>query len=68
MLETPEHALHMSIQDAIAVMATHCRMTVRVARFFGARWGKRKNITHLYKEIWKDARAEVSLGWLLVQG
>src|SRR5438552_18449380 len=68
MPEAPEHALHMSIQDVIALMATHCRMTVRVARFFGARWGKRKDITHLYKGIWKDARAEVSLGWLSSSG
>jgi hypothetical protein len=69
MLEAPEHALHISIQYVIALRATHCRVTVRFARLFGARWGKRKNITHLYKEIWKDARAEESLGFgFLVQG
>jgi hypothetical protein len=68
MLEAPEQALHMSIQQVIALRATHCRITVRDARVFGARWGKRKNITHLDKGIWKDARAEESLGWLSSSG
>ena len=48
MLEAPEHALHISIQHVIAQRAAHCRMTVRFALFFGAKRGKRKNITHLY--------------------
>ena len=47
MLEAPEHALHISMQQVIALSAKHWKMTIRVARFFGARWGKYKNITHL---------------------
>jgi hypothetical protein len=62
MLDPPEHALQMSIQKIIVARATHCKMAVRVARFFGATWGERKNITHLYDWILKGRSSGRVLG------